>query len=229
MVALYGAGAQGQQIRVTEELSKVLKKKSIPFATRAEQRGVTKLLDTKIKEAEQLGAIDTAAELRAMKSEVLELAARNPSVDGAALLAEAESFHPQVADFVRKYTDNYNGTVVPPQAFVEITKILSEKMTQFAPVGDRYIDYWKRVGAAYARETGKTRIPWVTFDKKTLWQDYRPKVQTELRFFDPASKRYIRNIYQQETPEGKVYGKADIGDTRRGLAVNGNHACQGCG
>ena len=216
------AGFQGQVFRVTEEMAKVFGKKDIVYSTRKEQLAVSKLLDQKIKLATQLGAEDTAEQLRQFKLELRELVDRNDAVDGAALLVEAEEIHPDVAEFVRKYTSRVDGgTVVGPEAFKSIARILSEKMNELAPVGETYIDFWKRVGQTYALKTKKTRIPWVTYDKKKLWQDYRPKVQQEIRFYDPKSRRYVRNVYQMDTPDGKVYGKADIGDTRRGLGVNG--------
>ena len=89
-------------------------------------------------------------------------------------------------------------------------------MTDYVPAAEDYIDWLKRLGQTHARETKKTRLPWITYDGKLFWQDYRPKVQTEIRFYDPKSRRYVRNVYQMDATEAKVLGKADIGDARRG-------------
>jgi len=139
------------------------------------------------------------------------------------ILMEAEEIHPDVADLVRKYTSS-RGAKVGPEHFKEIANLMSEKLAERAPVTQVYIDYFKRLAQDYARTTKKVRIPWVTYDGKVFWQDYRPKVQQEIRFYDPESRRYVRNIYQMSAEDGKLLGKGQIGDTRLGFGVNGNHA-----
>jgi len=223
MISLYGAGKAGQAARVALELSKVLRKQDILVTTRAEYLALTKQIDLKIKEAKALGATDTQADLLALKKEVLEIANNPVKVVSDSLLAEAAEIHPDLADFVFKYS-NRRGPQVGPDHFKRIAAIMSEKLSERAPVTDNYIDFWKRVGQDYARATKKVRIPWVTFDGKTLYQDYRPKIQQEIRFYDPQSKRYIRNIYQMSAEDGKLLGKGQVGDVRLGLGVNGTHA-----
>ena len=142
---------------------------------------------------------------------------------GAAMLSEAEEIHPDVADLVRKYT-NTRGPTIGPEEFKQIANIMSEKLTERAPVANTYIEFWKRVAQQYTVSTGKVDIPWVTFDNKVLMQKYRPKIQQEIRFYDPESKRYVRNIYQMSAEDGKLLGKGSIGDVRLGFGVNGNHA-----
>jgi hypothetical protein len=223
MISLYGAGKAGQAARVALELSKVLRKQDVLVTTRAEYLALTKQIDLKIKEAKALGATDTQADLLALKKEVLEIANTPDKAVSDALLAEAAEIHPSLADFVYKYS-NRRGPQVGPDHFKRIAAIMSEKLSERAPVTDNYIDFWKRVGQDYARSTKKVRIPWVTFDGKKLYQDYRPKVQQEIRFYDPQSKRYIRNIYQMNAEDGKLLGKGQVGDVRLGLGVNGTHA-----
>jgi hypothetical protein len=223
MISLYGAGKAGQAARVALELSKVLRKQDVLVTTRAEYLALTKQIDVKIKEAKSLGATDTQADLLALKKEVLEIANNPDKAVSDALLAEAAEFHPDLADFVYKYS-NRRGPQVGPDHFKRIAAIMSEKLAERAPVTDTYIDVWKRLGQDYARATKKVRIPWVTFDGKVLYQDYRPKIQQEIRFYDPQSKRYIRNIYQMNAEDGKLLGKGQVGDVRLGLGVNGTHA-----
>lgn len=223
MITFYGAGQTGQTARVAIELAKVLRKRDIVVTTRAEFLAISKQIDVKIKEAEYLGALETKADLLAIKKELAELVDSGDSAAASAMLAEAEEIHPAVADLVRKYTDN-RGAALGPAHFKAIARLMTEKLAERAPVTQTYIDFWKRIGQDYARTTKKVRIPWVTFDGKTLFQDYRPKIQQEIRFFDPASKRYIRNIYQMDAEDGKLLGKGNIGDVRLGLGVNGNHA-----
>jgi SPP1 gp7 family putative phage head morphogenesis protein len=223
MISLYGAGKAGQAARVALELSKVLRKQDVLVTTRAEYLALTKQIDVKIKEAKALGAVDTQADLLALKKEVLEIANTPDKAVSDSLLAEAAEIHPDLADFVYKYS-NRRGPQVGPDHFKRIAAIMSEKLAERAPVTDTYIDVWKRIGQDYARSTGKVRIPWVTFDGKKLYQDYRPKIQQEIRFYDPQSKRYIRNIYQMSAEDGKLLGKGQVGDVRLGLGVNGTHA-----
>jgi hypothetical protein len=223
MIAFYGAGQTGQTARVALELAKVLRKKDILVTTRAEFLAITKEIDKKAKEAEALGALETKVDLLAIKKELLEIINTGDAAQASAILAEAEEIHPAVADLVRKYSNNRN-VALGPDHFREIAKLMSEKLAERAPVTQTYIDFWKRVGADFARTTKKVRIPWVTFDGKKLYQDYRPKIQQEIRFYDPASRRYVRNIYQMDAEDGKLLGKAEIGDVRLGFGVNGNHA-----
>lgn len=223
MISLYGAGKAGQAARVALELSKVLRKQDILVTTRAEYLALVKQIDVKIKEAKTLGAVDTQADLLALKKEILEITNNPDKAVSDALLAEAAEIHPSLADFVYKYS-NRRGPQVGPDHFKRIAAIMSEKLSERAPVTDNYIDFWKRVGQDFARSTKKVRIPWVTFDGKKLYQDYRPKIQQEIRFYDPQSKRYIRNIYQMSAEDGKLLGKGQVGDVRLGLGVNGTHA-----
>lgn len=223
MVALYGAGRTGQIARVAKELQSILKKKDVIVTTRADFLKETKAVDARIKEAKALGADDTVADLLAFKKELLELANNPDGIAGADLLSQAEEISPSMAEFVDKFTNNYQSRIGPDH-FKQIAIIMSEKLAERAPVTATYIDYWKRVAQSYVRETGKNRIPWITFDGKTLWQDYRPKVQQEIRYFDKESGRYVRNIYQAAAEDGKLLGKAEVGDARRGYGVNGTHS-----
>jgi SPP1 gp7 family putative phage head morphogenesis protein len=223
MIAFYGAGPAGQRARVAAELSKVLRKQDVTVTTRAEFLSFKKIVDAKVKEAEALGAFDTADSLKTFRRELTEMVEKHDYDIGATMLLEAEEIHPDVADLVRKYT-NSRGSRVGPKEFTTIAKLMSEKLAERAPVTETYITFWKRVAQDYARVTKKVDIPWVTFDNKTLMQKYRPKIQQEIRFFDPGSKRYIRNIYQMSAEDGKLLGKGSVGDVRLGFGVNGNHA-----
>lgn len=223
MIALYGAGQTGQTARVAVELSKVLRKKEFVVTTRAEFLAVRKLVDREIKNAEQFGAVETANDLRSFRSELEELVVNQNKVASNDMIFSAEEIHPDVARFVANFTDT-RAPRIAPDNFRTIARIMSEKMAERAPVTQTYIEFWKRVATQYARTVKKVDIPWVTFDNKTLVQTYRPKVQSEIRFFDPESKRYIRNIYQMTSEDSRLVGKGSVGDVRLGFAVNGNHA-----
>lgn len=216
MIALYGAGKAGQAARVSLELAKVLRKKDIVVTTRAEFLSVSKQIDAKIKEADALGAIDVKADLQALKRELQEMINDPNKALADDILLEAEEIHPDVGDLVRKYISGRNARVGPVH-FKEIANLMSEKLAERAPVTQVYIDYFKRLAQDYARTTKKVRIPWVTYDGKVFWQDYRPKLQQEIRFYDPESSRYVRNIYQMSAEDGKLIGKGQIGDTRLGF------------
>lgn len=223
MIALYGAGQTGQTARVAVELANVLRKKDFTVTTRAEFLSISKAVKQKIKDAEAIGALNVADELKGTLKELEELIKNPTKIADDSLLMAAEGIHPDVAEFVDKYTNNRNPRV-GPENFKLVAKILSEKLAERAPVTQTYIDFWKKVATSYAKDTKKVDIPWVTFDNKKLTQKYRPKIQDEVRFYDPESKRYVRNIYQMSSPDGKLKGKASIGDVRLGFAVNGNHS-----
>jgi hypothetical protein len=223
MIAFYGAGKGGQTARVAVELAKVLRKKDILVTTRSEFLATSKLIEAKIKEAEALGALESKASLQALKRELNEVINSQDSSLATSILLEAEDIHPDVGELVRKYASS-RGSNVGPDHFKTIAGLMSEKLAERAPVTQTYIDFFKRIAADYSRTTKKVRIPWVTYDNKVLWQDYRPKIQQEIRFYDPESKRYVRNIYQMSAEDGKLLGKAQVGDTRLGFGVNGNHA-----
>lgn len=223
MISLYGAGQGGQTARVAVELANVLNKKGFTVATRSDFLSVRKKIDLRIKEAEALGALDTVNELKGIRKELEELIGSQTKVADSSLMLAAQEIDSEVANFVSKYTDTRSPRI-GPENFKVVARILSEKLAERAPVTQVYIDFWKRVATDYAKTTGKVDIPWVTFDRKTFVQKYRPKVQYEVRFYDPESRRYVRNIYQMTSPNGKLLGKGSVGDVRLGLAVNGNHS-----
>lgn len=222
MIALYGAGRAGQAFRVTEELAKVLGKRDIQFVTRREQLAINKLIDQRIRQAQEMGAEDVVEQLRSFKSEVSDVV-RSRREPTAALFAEAEEFHPDVFNFLQRATARQGG-YAGPDLFREIAKIMSEKLAEAAPSAQNYITFWKRVGQAYAENTGRVDLPWVTFDGKVVWQRYRPRVEKEIRFFDPETGRYVRNIYAQTSDKDELLGRGSIGDIRLGTGVNGTHA-----
>jgi SPP1 gp7 family putative phage head morphogenesis protein len=222
MISFYGAGQTGVTARVADELSKILKKRDVLVTSNKDFLTIRKLVDNKIKEAKALGADDVVADLESLKLELKEMI-NSPDFDGSDLLVQAAELHPDLEDFVTKYTDR-RGPQIGPQQFKEIAAIMSEKLSERSPQATQFIKFWKLVGDDFAKTTKKVDIPWVTFDGKKLMQRYRPKLQYEARFFDPVSKRYVRNIYQMSAPEGALLGKASIGDVRLGLGVNGNHA-----
>lgn len=199
-------------------MSSVLGKRDVLVTTRKEFLVIQKQIDQKIKEATALGATETAADLTAFKRELLELTNNPSAFAGRDMIAEAMEIHPDVARFTEKFTGGRSK--IGPEAFKQIAGIMSEKLRERAPVTDNFIDFYKRLAQDYARSTKKVRIPWVTFDGKTLYQDYRPKLQSEIRFYDPESRRYIRNIYQMDAEDGKLLGK-NVGDVRLGFGVNG--------
>ena len=100
---------------------------------------------------------------------------------------------------------------------------MSEYMAEEAPVTEEYIVFWKKAAQRFAEKTQKVDVPWVTFDGKELVQRYRPKVQHEIRFRDPNTGFFVRNIYQEASDKEDLLGKGSIGDVRLGMGVNGTH------
>jgi SPP1 gp7 family putative phage head morphogenesis protein len=222
MISYYGAGATGQRARVTAELAKVFQKQNIAFVTRKEQLDALRLVNERIKTAQAMGATDVVEELQSFKKQFnyLVVSRDRPS---AALMNEAQEIHPDLFSFLERLTSR-QGPVAGPDVFKEIAVLMSEKLSEQTPSAERYILFWKRVGQRFAEETGKVDLPWVTFDGKTMWQRYRPKLQEEIRFRDPVTGRFVRNIYQTSSETDDLLGRGAIGDVRLGAGVNGTHA-----
>jgi hypothetical protein len=222
MISYYGAGSTGQRARVTEELAKVFQKQNIAFVTRKEQLAALKLVNERIKVAQSTGATDVVEELNSFKKQFNYLvASRNRPSDS--LLNEAQEIHPDLFNFLERLTSR-QGPVAGPDVFKEIAVLMSEKLTEQTPSAERYILFWKRVGQRFAEDTGKVDLPWVTFDGKVMWQRYRPKLQEEIRFRDPKTGRFVRNIYQTVSEKDDLLGRGSIGDVRLGAGVNGTHS-----
>jgi hypothetical protein len=221
MISLYGAGQAGQTFRITEELAKVFGKRNILFTTRKEQLAAIKQVDAQIDAAKSVGADDTVSYLQNFKRQMNDVVERNRQVDNE-LIREASEIHPDLEDFVRRYTASREGQV-NPDFFKRTARIMSEYMAEEAPVTQEYIQFWKRVGQTYAQETNSVDVPWVTFDGKRLFQRYRPDVQHEIRFRDPNTGWYVRNIYSEASDKADLLGKGSIGDVRLGTGVNGTH------
>jgi len=222
MVSFYGAGAATKTANVANKLSKVLDDKGFITITKDNLNANLRIIDGKIKIAERLSATTVVDELKAFRAELVELINKNEPA-GRTLLKQAQDIHPDVGDFVNKFTNTRKG-IVGPKEFSEISRIMSKNLAQRAPVTDNFINYWKEVARIYVNETQKVDIPWVTFDGKIMTQRYRPKIQERIEFRDPVTGRRIANIYEASAEDGKLLGKGSLNDARIGLGVNGNHS-----
>ena len=142
---------------------------------------------------------------------------------GLRLLKEAEEIHSDTADFVAKVT-SARGGLIGPNDFKELSALMSEKLSDRAPVTNEFINFWKRVSKRFTTETKKVDIPWVTFDGKVMTQRYRPELQERIEFRDPITGRKVMNIYAAQAEDGKLLGKGSVQDASIGLGVNGNHS-----
>lgn len=219
MVQLYGAGARTISLNVEAKLADLLEKRGFQIVTREELTNFNKLIDNKIKQAQILDATDTIQELRQLKRELNEALEGQVSISNQ-LMRAARDVHPDAEVFVDKLN---NTRLIGPQVFKDVSNIMSKYLAERAPVTQEYIVFWKQVGETFVRETGKVDIPWVTFDGKTLYQRYRPKIQTSIQFFDTQAKRLVRNIYEDRAEDAKLLGKSSIASARIGLGVNGTH------
>jgi hypothetical protein len=137
-------------------------------------------------------------------------------------LRDAAGLHPDVDTFVERLS-NVRVGIVGPEDFKKVSEIMSRHLAERAPVTQKFVKFWNAAAKAYVEETQAVDIPWVTFDGKTLFQRYRPKIQTSIEFFDPESKRMVRNIYEDAAKDATLLGKASISRARIGMGVNGNH------
>ena len=222
MVGGYGAGAAGQTSAMTGKLAKALEKASISTVSQADRQKFFKLIDKKIKDAESVGAEFTAGELRSLRATVEEaINSGDVNVIGITQQAYAKELGPEVEKFVDKLTSSTS--LVGPKEFKYISELMQEKLAERAPAMKNYVQFTKLMGDTFVKATKKTEIPWVDFAGRKFKQTYRPAVQAEIRFYDPVSKRYVRNIYQADAQESKLVSKHTIGRVRLGFGVNGTH------
>jgi SPP1 gp7 family putative phage head morphogenesis protein len=222
LVSYYGAGSTGQRARVTAELVNILKKRNVGYITRSEQLAVNRALTDNIKTATAMGAEETVDALTSFKRELNDLV-KSGERPSTAMFTEAAEMHPDVFNFLDKLSRPTADPFVGPETFKDIAVLLSEKLEEQTPRASQYIKFWKKAAQRFAEETNTVDVPWVTFDGKQLWQRYRPKVQESIRFRDPVSNRFVRNVYQEAAESATLLGKGSIGDVRLGAGVNGTH------
>jgi len=222
MVTFYGAGPATQAANVTNKMVDVLQKKGFITITKSDVTNQLRIIDGRIKAADRIGASLTATELRSFRGELLDLVNKQQGT-GIKLLKTAETIHPDTADFVTKIMGARNG-IIGPKDFERVSEIMAKNLEARAPVTGKFIKFWKKVAKTYVKDTESVDIPWVTFDGKTMTQQYRPQLQERIDFTDPISGRKIANIYQAEAENGKLLGKGSIQDAAIGLGVNGNHS-----
>ena len=232
MVAFYGAGAATQAANVADRFAQFFLDRDYIVVTRRKTSNtpkeafslleLNKIFDAEIKKAQFIGAENVVNDLNVMKKELNNLVLKDAPI-GSKLRDGAKDVHPDVEDFVIKLTGNHSG-IVGPSVFKTVSDIMSEKLAAKAPVTEQFIQFWKGVAQTYILETRKTDIPWVTFDGKIMTQRYRPILEEEIRFWDPNTGRYVKNIYKDIATDEKFLGKSSITDARTGLGVNGNHS-----
>jgi SPP1 gp7 family putative phage head morphogenesis protein len=221
MVSFYGAGKATQAANIEAKFASVLELKGYTVVTREELRGVTNIIDGKIKEADRLGAENVVFGLKQLKRELNEVVEGETPV-GQELLAHARDSHPDVEAFVDKLMNARRG-LIGPQDFKAVSEIMSRRLAERAPVTQKFVQFWKEAAKAYVDETQKVDVPWVTFDGKTLYQRYRPKIQTSIEFYDKEANRMVRNIYEDRAEDASLLGKSSLMRAGIGMGVNGNH------
>lgn len=219
MVAFYGAGDATQAANIEAKFASVLGKKGLVVITKAEMTTMRKAVDKAIKDAEYAGA--TAAEEALVQLRRELMASLKDEVPlGRTQAALAREIHPDVANVVDKLQGN---RVVRPKDFDSVAELMSEHLGRRAPVTQKFTKFWNEAAKLYIQDTGSTDIPWVTFDGKRLFQRYRVKEQTSIEWFDPETKRMVRNVYEERAKDGVLKGKSSVGNARIGMGVNGNH------
>ena len=222
MLRGYGSGVPGINARVSKELADVLQKRDILVFTRADYLRETKVVDRAIDNARRNGLDLTEASLIQLREEMEEMM-KGSTTAARAALELAEEHSPDSARFVEQFLAPRNG-LVSPEDFKEIASIMLDHLESRAPGMDDYINFFKQAAVKYIQETGDTTIPFRTFDGKAWELHYRPKVEHEVRFWDPAAKRYVKNIVKGEVRDGKLLGKMSISKARTGFGVSFTHA-----
>ena len=219
MVAFYGAGDATQAANIEAKFASVLGKKGLTVITKAEAMSMRKSVDKAIKDAEYAGAEASYTTLVQLRKELM--AAINDEVPlGAKTAKAARSVGPDVELVVDKLQSN---RVVRPKDFDAVAALMSEHLGRRAPVTKNFTKFWNEAAKLYIQDTNSTDIPWVTFDGKTLVQRYRVSEQSSIEWYDPVTKRMVRNIYEERAKDGVLRGKSSVADARIGMGVNGNH------
>ena len=222
LLTSYGAGRGGLRARAVADISKILAKRDIDVITRPQQLSLLKEVDSAIRTAERFDTPETVAALTSFRRELDEFLKSGSDVSrGRALLEEARDF-PEIYRFLDDFTAN-GKPLLTAQRINDLADLLSEKLVNYSSTPRDYIDLHKRIAERFVRETGKVDIPWLSFDNKVFVQNYRPKVDYEVRFRDPITGQYVRNIYSRTADSSSLQGKAGVGDVRLGWAVNGTH------
>jgi SPP1 gp7 family putative phage head morphogenesis protein len=221
MVAFYGAGQATQAGAIEGKLAKVLGGKGYLVITKPELSNFNKEINNSIKYAEQGNTPSVAAALKQLRLEVNNSINNNVPI-GNKLLVQTRDIHPDSEQFVAKLT-NVRGSIVGPNQFKDIAKIMSKHLKDIAPVTENFVSFWKEVADVYVTESKLVDIPWVTVDGKLLFQRYRPTVQERISFVDPVTGRRVSNIYEDSITDSKFLGRSSVIDARTGLGVNGNH------
>lgn len=222
MLRGYGSGTPGINARVSKELSDVLGKKNILVTTRAEHLQQKKLIASRIKAAEAVGADDTVSALQKLGAE-LDDAIAGDMVAAREAMELAAEYSPDMTQFVNRYLQPRAG-IVGPDDFREISNIMLENLESRASGMDDYITFWKNAAVKFIEESGSTSIPLRTFDGKDWVLRFPPTVEKELRFWDPKSNRYIKNIVKETVTDDKLLGKMSMIKSRTGYGVSFTHA-----
>lgn len=215
------AGKATQAANIEAKFASVLDKKGYTVITRDDLRAITTIIDKSIKDADYISATNVSQGLKNLKKEIIEVIDGETPV-GRELLKDAMDLHPDVGAFVERLT-NVRVGLIGPNEFKKVSEIMSRHLAERAPITQKFVQFWNAAAKAYVDDTQAVDIPWVTFDNKTLFQRYRPKIQTSIEFYDPESRRLVRNIYEDSAKDATLLGKASISRARIGMGVNGNH------
>ena len=232
MVSFYGAGRATQANNIADKFAKTLLEKDKLVVVRNRTSNtpkealslneINKSIDNHIKDAEKLGATESIRELQDLKDEINNVVLKEAPI-GNRMLHMSKDVHPDVEEFVEKLTAG-RSKLVGPNEFKLISDIMAEKLSQRAPITDKFIGFWKEAAEEFIVDTGKVDIPWYTFDGKKLYQRYRPTVEERIEFTDPVTGRKVYNVYKDSVTDGKFKGKSSINDAKTGYGVNGNHS-----
>jgi SPP1 gp7 family putative phage head morphogenesis protein len=221
MVSFYGAGANTQATNIEAKFSKVMEKKGFLVITKDELKVVLDEVALKRKNADYIGATEVVKQMDKFKKELIETL-NNATTPDRELVKAAADIHPYATEFVEKLNNQRKG-LVGPADFKAVSTIMSKHLAARAPVTGKFVQFWKLASKKFIVDSEKVDIPWVTFDKKVLYQRYRPTVQERISFIDPVTGRRVMNIYEDSKTDGVLQGASSITNASIAFGVNGNH------
>lgn len=222
MLAGYGSGRPGIAAAVSDKLQSLLGKKGLVVTTRKELNAELRNINRMIKNADDYDMETASKALTQLREELVEAVnGETTAVRNAVELAR--DYSPDTARFLERLQATRSG-LVSPDDFTQIANIMVDHLESRAPGANSYINWFKQLAVSFIEDSGSVAIPLRTFDKKNWWLRFRPEQEHEVRFFDPKSRRYIRNIVRGQVEDDAFDGKMSIVKARTGYGVSFTHA-----
>lgn len=222
LVTFYGAGAKTQAFAVETALAKRLRMRDYLVLDSTELDKFNNSLIIQRNRARGSGDNDFADRIEVLRRDINDTIKKEEPFSND-LIRTAKEIHPDSKDFVDKFHNNFRKTATP-EHFRTISRVMSDILSEESPILESFIRFWSRSAELYLRKTGKSYIPWRTFDGKTFKQMYPVTVEDIVSYTDPRTGRMIQQIVSTvKQPTMDLIDRTSFQKARSGYGVNGNH------